>query len=49
MHSEDTHVQQCTDGRILCYLQGLPVHGQRTKTNSRTRKGKAKTMPGKKK
>jgi hypothetical protein len=27
----------------LC-LQGLPVRGQRTKTNARTRKGKAKTV-----
>jgi small subunit ribosomal protein S13 len=29
--------------------QGLPVRGQRTKTNARTRKGKAKTVAGKKK
>jgi len=49
MHSEDVHLQQCAECCIVCYLQGLPVHGQRTKTNSRTRKGKAKTMPGKKK
>lgn len=27
----------------------LPVRGQRTKTNSRTRKGKRKTIAGKKK
>jgi small subunit ribosomal protein S13 len=27
----------------------LPVHGQRTHTNARTRKGKAVTIPGKKK
>ncbi len=27
--------------------QGLPVRGQRTKTNARTRKGKAKTVAGK--
>lgn len=27
----------------------LPVHGQRTKTNARTRKGPKKTMAGKKK
>ncbi|DBA92723.1 hypothetical protein WJX77_004415 [Trebouxia sp. C0004] len=37
----------CYRGRR--HAVGLPVHGQRTKTNSRTRKGKAKTMPGKKK
>ncbi len=29
--------------------QGLPVRGQRTKTNARTRKGKPKTVAGKKK
>lgn len=28
---------------------GLPVRGQRTRTNARTRKGKAKTIAGKKK
>ena len=28
---------------------GLPVRGQRTRTNARTRKGKKKTMAGKKK
>ncbi len=30
-------------------MQGLPVRGQRTKTNARTRKGKAKTVANKKK
>jgi len=29
--------------------QGLPVHGQRTHTNARTRKGPKKTVAGKKK
>jgi len=29
--------------------RGLPVHGQRTQTNARTRKGKKKTVAGKKK
>jgi hypothetical protein len=29
--------------------QGLPVNGQRTKTNARTRKGKPKTVANKKK
>ena len=28
--------------------RGLPVHGQRTQTNARTRKGKKKTVAGKK-
>ena len=33
----------------LRHRRGLPVHGQRTKTNARTRKGKAKPIAGKKK
>ena len=35
--------------RCLRHRKGLPVRGQRTKTNSRTRKGKRKTVAGKKK
>ena len=35
--------------RGLRHRKGLPVHGQRTHTNARTRKGKAKAIPGKKK
>jgi len=39
---------------IGCYQglrprRGLPVHGQRTQTNARTRKGPKKTVAGKKK
>ena len=39
---------------IICYRgirhrKGLPVRGQRTKTNARTRKGPAKTIANKKK
>ena len=39
---------------IGCYQgirhrRGLPVHGQRTRTNARTRKGPKKTISGKKK
>jgi small subunit ribosomal protein S13 len=39
---------------IVCYRglrhrKGLPVRGQRTKTNARTRKGKRKTVANKKK
>nr|NLD40631.1 30S ribosomal protein S13 [Actinomycetales bacterium] len=39
---------------IGCYQgirhrRGLPVHGQRTKTNARTRKGPKKTVAGRKK
>ena len=31
------------------HRRGLPVHGQRTHTNARTRKGPRKTVAGKKK
>jgi small subunit ribosomal protein S13 len=46
------HVKRLTD--IGCYRgirhrRGLPVRGQRTKTNARTRKGPKKTVGGKKK
>ncbi len=33
----------------LRHRRGLPVHGQRTKTNARSRKGPKKTIAGKKK
>jgi len=33
----------------LRHRKGLPVHGQRTHTNARTRKGPAKAIAGKKK
>jgi small subunit ribosomal protein S13 len=32
----------------LRHRRGLPVHGQRTRTNARTRKGPRKTVAGKK-
>ncbi|MCS7176034.1 MAG: 30S ribosomal protein S13 [Candidatus Kapabacteria bacterium] len=35
--------------RGLRHRMGLPVRGQRTRTNARTRKGKRKTVAGKKK
>jgi small subunit ribosomal protein S13 len=35
--------------RGLRHKLGLPVHGQRTRTNARTRKGRRKTVAGKKK
>lgn len=40
--------------KIQCYrgirhIRGLPVRGQRTRTNARTRKGKRKTVANKKK
>ncbi len=47
-----TNIKRLLD--IACYRgirhrKGLPVRGQRTKTNARTRKGKRKTVAGKKK
>ena len=35
--------------RGLRHRKGLPVHGQRTHSNARTRKGKARPIAGKKK
>jgi small subunit ribosomal protein S13 len=35
--------------RGIRHRRGLPVRGQRTKTNARTRKGRKKTIAGKKK
>jgi len=35
--------------RGIRHRKGLPVRGQRTRTNSRTRKGRRKTVAGKKK
>jgi small subunit ribosomal protein S13 len=35
--------------RGLRHRKGLPVRGQRTKTNARTRKGRKRTVAGKKK
>ncbi len=35
--------------RGIRHRRGLPVRGQRTRTNSRTRKGKRRTVAGKKK
>ncbi|MCO6496147.1 MAG: 30S ribosomal protein S13 [Chitinophagaceae bacterium] len=47
-----TNIKRLLD--IACYRglrhrKGLPVRGQRTRTNARTRKGKRKTVAGKKK
>ena len=35
--------------RGLRHMQGLPVHGQRTKTNARTKRGKRRTIGAMKK
>lgn len=47
-----TNIKRLLD--IACYRgirhrKGLPVRGQRTRTNSRTRKGRRRTVAGKKK
>ncbi len=47
-----SNIKRLTD--IGCYRglrhrRGLPVRGQRTKTNARTRKGPKRTVAGKKK
>jgi small subunit ribosomal protein S13 len=55
---EERRVNEMTDDKRLmdlgCYRglrhrKGLPVRGQRTHTNARTRKGPAKAIAGKKK
>ncbi|MCE2503152.1 MAG: 30S ribosomal protein S13 [Chlorobi bacterium] len=42
-------LQDIVSYRGLRHRRGLPVNGQRTRTNARTRKGKKKTVAGKKK
>ena len=45
------HIQRLKDIRSYRgdrHRRGLPVHGQRTRCNARTRKGKRKTVAGKK-
>lgn len=39
-------LQEINTYRGLRHRKNLPVHGQRTKTNARTRKGTKKTVPG---
>jgi small subunit ribosomal protein S13 len=51
--ARDLHEHQAADGprsyRGLRHRRNLPVRGQRTHTNARTRKGPAKPIAGKKK
>ncbi len=42
-------LQDMVSYRGLRHRRGLPVRGQRTRTNARTRKGPAKSIAGKKK
>jgi small subunit ribosomal protein S13 len=41
-------LQEIQSYRGLRHRKGLPVHGQRTRTNSRTRKGRRPSVGGKK-
>ena len=45
----DTRVRDLTEEDGVRHRKGLPVRGQRSKTNARTRKGPRKTMANKKK
>jgi len=43
-----SRLREITCYRGLRHRRGLPVRGQRTRTNARTRKGRKKTVAGKK-
>ena len=45
----DTRVRDLTDDEVKRLRKGLPVRGQKTKTNARTRKGPKRTVANKKK
>ena len=42
-----TRLKKIASYRGMRHIKGLPVRGQRTKTNARTRKGRKKTVAGK--
>jgi small subunit ribosomal protein S13 len=46
--SNITRLRQIACYRGIRHRRGLPVRGQRTRTNARTRKGKKRTVAGKK-
>jgi small subunit ribosomal protein S13 len=46
---KDLRTKDLTDDQGLRHRRGMPVRGQRTKTNARTRKGPKRTIAGKKK
>ena len=41
-------LQEIGSYRGLRHRRNLPAHGQRTRTNARTKRGSRKTVPGKK-
>ena len=48
-HEHQERLVEINCYRGIRHRKGLPVRGQRTKTNARTRKGPAKTIANKKK
>jgi len=48
VNSNIRRLKEIKSYRGLRHQQGLPVRGQRTRTNARTRKGKRKTVGGQK-
>ena len=48
VHQNITRLRDINCYRGQRHRRGLPVRGQRTKTNARTRKGRPKTVAGKK-
>ena len=44
-----THLMEIGSYRGIRHRRGLPVRGQRTRTNARTRKGPRRTVANKKK
>jgi small subunit ribosomal protein S13 len=48
MQQNIARLRDITCYRGLRHRRGLPVHGQRTRSNARTRKGPRKTVAGKK-
>jgi small subunit ribosomal protein S13 len=48
LHQNISRLKEIGSYRGLRHRRGLPVRGQRTRTNARTRKGPRKTVAGKK-
>jgi small subunit ribosomal protein S13 len=48
MQQDISRLKKIGSFRGIRHIKGLPVRGQRTRTNSRTRKGRKKTVAGKK-
>lgn len=48
MQQDISRLKKIGSFRGIRHIKGLPVRGQRTRTNARTRKGRKKTVAGKK-